>query len=114
LFCTVSVSSVPPDALTARSPDGAAMTDMELVAPQFVQTPPPGLLHPPWMLAPESWTTSVYVPGARYTLLLPVANAAPIVAHGAVAVHAEPLPLGDTKAPLGSAPMHAPVDEHCV
>jgi hypothetical protein len=35
-------------------------------------------------------------------------------AHGAAAVHAEPPPLGDTNAPFGSAPMHAPFDEHSV
>jgi hypothetical protein len=39
-------------------------------------------------------------------LLLPVARAAAIVAHGAAAEHVEPLPLGETNAPAGSGPMH--------
>jgi hypothetical protein len=42
------------------------MTDVPLTAGQFVHFPPPRFAQPPWMVVPaESWTTSVYVPGAR-------------------------------------------------
>jgi hypothetical protein len=63
-FTTVTISSPPPLAFTERSlPAGAEITELASVPLQSVHVPAE-LLHvqPPWIVAPESDTTSVYVP----------------------------------------------------